>query len=146
MTKLMECADAVTAVLNSTTWTSPAWGTIKAERRWAPKHRLEQLQATKCFVMPRETGLHDHTRGDDEERLTVVVLVAMKPNQFENEDIDPAMVLMSEMRSHFFAQPLTGVEGVNCVEANIVGPDGEQLENHRQFVAMLALVFQGFTP
>jgi len=143
VTKLLQCADAVTAVLNSTTWESPAWGGTTAERRWAPKNKLANAQ-TKAFVIPREATQTALNRALNEERCTVLVVLVVKPNDFDNAAVDPVVQLLGEIRDHFFRQSLAGVTGATCVEASLAVPDDEEMQNSRNLAATVALTFRVF--
>jgi hypothetical protein len=139
MTVAIAIAEKLIAKLNAGVFSQ----SIQAIRYYQPKFKLEQINALKVCVVPREVERNNHSRSTNEQRTTIQIGVLQRCEP-TNASIDPLIQLTDEMalslEDYEFQEPHSIVTSVRI--APLFDPD--LLDKNRQFTSIIEVSVRSF--
>ncbi|MGE0606561.1 MAG: hypothetical protein AB7O62_05480 [Pirellulales bacterium] len=136
---IVEIADAVVADLNAATLSQP----LSAQRLYVPSFCAQDLAELKVVVVPRAEDGSTASRSATQHEYTIDVgLLKRVPNATPAE-VDPLMLLTQEIGDYFrFRSPAGRTERWLRTEVRVPFSP-EHMEQQRQFLAVLSIIFVG---
>lgn len=137
-----DIADSVAFVITHATLSQA----VTAVRKWRAKYPVKDLADTKVTVTPGPMVVDVLTRGENEDKRWVDVIVQKRVNPDDNTDVDPQILLVEDIAGELLrSQRVTTrgitytVMGAKTVPANASAVEEEHLDGWRTFTAVLRL-------
>lgn len=140
MAVIIDIADAVTATLNSGTFSLPFF----AERMYQPIFELPEMDALHVTVVPAGIpAMEKASRGSKQRDYRIDVAVQKKYEEETPSELDPLMDLVEEIIDVFDSKRLESYDSAICVKAeNAPVFAQEHMEQYRQFTSLISLTFR----
>lgn len=136
---ILQLADALVADLNAHSFSQP----FQAVRGYLPTFELQEMNALKVTVVPREDSGKLDTRTSSAHEMAIDIGVQKKPATIDNTNLDPLMYLVQEIVDYFLFGKRPGGATLINPQVRILYLQ-EHLHKFRQFTAVLTLTFKGW--
>jgi len=139
MSVITDIADAVTATLNSATFSQP----FTAQRAYRPVFDLPEMTDLHVTVVPQGVTIESVGRGCSQQDYRIDVAVQKKFDDGDAAELDPLMTLVEEIANHFRFQRLTSYPNAIWLKTtNVPIYATEHMEQARVFTSVLTLTFR----
>ena len=136
---VLNIADAVVAELNAATLSQP----LQAARLFVPNFELQDMQALRVSVVPRELHVRALDRARNSYEAEIDLAVQKKFSKGDAVEIDPLVSLVEEIGDLFRLKRLSSFPGAMWVGTqHQVLYSQEHWDQLRQFTSLLTLTFR----
>lgn len=135
--KIVNLAEAVVVELNGASFSQP----FTASRHYVPKIDLKDAATLSVLVAPSGFSTAIASRANDDEEFTIDIGVLKRLTAEGNDELDPLMLLVEEIKDHFRRKSIANPAAVCTEITNDPIFDIESLDQKRQFASVLNLKF-----
>lgn len=135
--KIVELAQAVVTELNGASFSQA----FTATRHYVPKIDMKDAATLSVLVAPSGFSTSVASRANDDEEYTIDVGILKRLVAEGNDELDPLMQLVEEIKDHFRRKTIASPASVCTEITNDPIFDIESLDQKRQFASVLNLKF-----